>query len=179
MFIYRVIEIPELGRHAHVYQVHGGRVSRSSAEVVWEPLYITNAPGQIPPCRPSFHDHFARFISSTFAHSFKCFPGHEMGSQLPSEVVGPAGGVLFYSFVCLLAGSFLLFLVCAHNEWMSCTCGSCSVLGENETETDQQQKMSQCWLLSCVSAQPRPSRSRYIRYDGGKTSKQTSTPTWL
>ncbi|KAM7198160.1 glycoside hydrolase [Rhypophila sp. PSN 637] len=42
-----------------------------------------------------------------------------MGAQLPSELAGQAAAVLIYSFVCLAAGSFMLWLVVSHNEWKS------------------------------------------------------------
>lgn len=43
-----------------------------------------------------------------------------MGAQLPSEVAGQAAAILIYSFVCLAAGCFMLWLVVSHNEWKSC-----------------------------------------------------------
>ncbi|KAK0617836.1 hypothetical protein B0T17DRAFT_311884 [Bombardia bombarda] len=42
-----------------------------------------------------------------------------MGVQLASEVVGPAAGVLFYSFVCLGCSLLLFWLVWVHNERQS------------------------------------------------------------
>ncbi|KAM7198593.1 hypothetical protein V8F20_006123 [Naviculisporaceae sp. PSN 640] len=42
-----------------------------------------------------------------------------MGAQLPSEVAGQAAAILIYSFVCLAAGLFMLWLVVSHNEWKS------------------------------------------------------------
>lgn len=42
-------------------------------------------------------------------------------SQLPPEVAPVAGAVLAHSFVCLLSGFFLLWMVWIHDERKSCT----------------------------------------------------------
>ncbi|KAH8911429.1 hypothetical protein BR93DRAFT_333855 [Coniochaeta sp. PMI_546] len=39
-----------------------------------------------------------------------------MAVQLPSEVIGPAAGILAYSAFCLICSLFLLWLLCVHNE---------------------------------------------------------------
>lgn len=45
---------------------------------------------------------------------------HEMAVQLPSEAIGPAAGVLVYSFFCLSLSLLLLWLVWVHHERKSC-----------------------------------------------------------
>jgi len=43
-----------------------------------------------------------------------------MAAQLPPEAYADAGGMVFYSVVCLLASITLLLLLWAHGELNSC-----------------------------------------------------------